>query len=85
MKIIEKYVSNILWVHQEFCNELLVLQVYFELVLEMHLYFFSNSSIFEVDFQNLCIYWQTQKYNWSRLSKLTNLHSNLEKYLKYTF
>ena len=32
---------------------------------------------YKVDFQNLCIYCQTQKYTWSRLSKLTNLHPNL--------
>ena len=38
MKIIEKkldlYVSSILWVHQEFSNEVYILQVYFEPVFE---------------------------------------------------
>ena len=36
--------------------------------------------LFWVDFQNWCIYFQTQKYTWSRLSKLTNLHSKLDSF-----
>ena len=47
---------------------IIVLQVHFERVFEMHLYFFLG-----------------QKYTWSRLSKLTNLHLKLEVYLKFTF
>ena len=89
MKIIEKkldlYVSSILWVHQEFSNEVYILQVYFEPVFEY--IFFDESevylkwtyktyvfivkfwSIYEVHFLNLCIYVLTQKYIWSRFLK----------------
>ena len=35
--------------------------------------------------KRICISFLGQKYTWSRLSKLTNLHSKLEVYLKYTF
>ena len=42
-------------------------------------------SILEVDFQNLCIYVQTQKYTGSRYSKLLYFFSNSEVYLKQTF
>ena len=61
------YVSSILWVHQEFSNE-----VYFKYTLNLFL-------------KCICISFLGQKYTWSRLSKLTNLHSKLEVYLKYTF
>ena len=61
------YVSSILWVHQEFSNE-----VYFKYTLNLFLKW-------------ICISFLGQKYTWSRLSKLTNLHSKLEVYLKYTF
>ena len=41
-----------------------ILQVYFEPVFEMHLYFFPDLEVYilEVDFQDLCIYCQTKKY-----------------------
>ena len=43
----------------------------------------------EVDFQNLCIYGQISgadsEVYLSRLSKITNLHSKVEVYFKYTF
>ena len=61
------YVSSILWVHQEFSNE-----VYFKYTLNLFL-------------KCICISFLGQKKTWSRLSKLTNLHSKLEVYLKYTF
>ena len=61
------YVSSILWVPQEFSNEL-----YFRYTLNVFL-------------KCICISFLGQKYTWSRLSKLTNLHSKLEVYLKYTF
>ena len=67
--LVMKYTSIILWTC--FWNEFVFL--------------FWVRSILEVDFQNVCIYCQTHKYNWNRLSKLTNLHSKLEVYLKYTF
>ena len=45
--------------------------------------------ILEVDFQNLCIYGQISgadsEVYLSRLSKITNLHSKVEVYFKYTF
>ena len=46
---------------------------------------FKLRSILQVDFLNRCIYFQTQKYTGSRLSKLMHLRSNLEVYRKYTF
>ena len=58
-----KYTSSILWTC--FWNAIVFL--------------FWLRSILKVDFQNLCIYYQTQKYTLSRFSKLTNLHSNLNK------
>ena len=46
------------------------------------IYFFSN---LEVDFQYWYIYFETQKYTWSILSKLMYLSSNSEVYLNHTF
>ena len=39
---------------------------------------------FKIEFLNLCIYVQTQKYIWSRFCKLMYLFLNSELYLKYT-
>ena len=54
--------------------------IYFEFVFEMDLNLLSGSEVYllELDFQDVCIYDQIQKYTWSRLSKLTNLHSKFE-------
>ena len=76
-------------------------QVYFESIKNLVMRYtssilwncFRNAFVFlfwlksklEVDFQTLCIYCQTQKYTWSRLSELKILHSNLEVYFKYFF
>ena len=49
------------------------------------MHFFKLRGILEVDFLNLCIYIQTEKYTSSRLSKYMYLFSNLELYLEYTF
>ena len=78
------YVSSILWVHQEFSNNY-TSSILWTCFWNAFVFLFWVRSILEVDFQNLCIYCQTQKYTLSRLSKLTNLHSKLEVYLKYTF
>ena len=45
------------------------------------MYLFSKSSILEVDFVNLCIYVETQKYTRSTFSKLMYFFSVLEIYL----
>ena len=60
------YVSSILWVHQEFSNE-----VYFKYTLNLFLKY-------------IWISFLGQKYTWSSV-KVTNIHSKLELYLKYTF
>ena len=48
-------------VYSEFIKNLVIIitQVYFERVFEMHLYFFSGSDILEADFLNLQIYIQS--------------------------
>ena len=65
---VTKYTSSILGTH--FWNRFV--------------FFFWLRSILEVDFWNLFIYCQTQKYTWSRLSKLRHLFSNSQLYFKYT-
>ena len=47
--------------------------------------FFKHKSMFEVYFQHWCIYFETQEYTWSRLSKLMYISSHPEVYLKQTF
>ena len=58
------YVSSILWVHQEFSNE-----VYFKYILNMFLkricISFLGQKYTQVDFQNLCIYCQTQSQKYT--------------------
>ena len=77
------YVSSILWVHREFSNE-----VYFKYTLNLFLKcicisFLGQKFTWSRISKFMCC--QTQKYTWSRLFKLTNLHSKLKVYLKYTF
>ena len=60
--LVMKYTSSILWTC--FGNAFV--------------YLFWLRSVLELDFQNLCIYCQTQSYTWSRLTKPTYLHSNVE-------
>ena len=49
----------------------------------IYVFAFRLRGILEVKFQNPCNYFETQKYTWSRFSKLTYLSSNLEICLKY--
>ena len=60
--------------------------MYFFSILEVYLnidvFILKLKNILEVDFQNLCIYLQTLKYTWSRLSILMYLFWNSEVYLK---
>ena len=63
------------------------LNLYVSSILWVHQEFNSNytSSILKRGFELHLYSFLGQKYTWSRLSKLTNLHSKLEVYLKYTF
>ena len=79
MKIIEKYLENDLYVFESIKN---LAMNYASRKLWTY---FCNAFVFllwwiilAVDFQSLCIHCQTQKYTWSKLSELTNLHSNSE-------
>ena len=81
---LDLYVSSILWVHQEFSNEI-YLNIFWTCFWNAFVFLFWLRSMLEEDFQNLCIYCETQKHTWSRLSKLTNWHSSIEVYLKYIY
>ena len=54
-------------------------------IFQIDVFLYKLRSIPEVDFQYRCIYFETQKYTQSRLSKLMYLSSNFEVYLKQTF
>ena len=54
-------------------------------IFQIDVFLFKLRSIPEVDFQYRYIYFETQKYTQSRLSKLMYLSSNFEVYLKQTF
>ena len=79
------YVSSLLWVHQEFSNELYFKYIFWICFWNEFVFLIWVRIILEVDFQNVRIYYQIHQYTWSRLSKLTNLHSKLEVYLKHTY
>ena len=57
--------------------------VYLRKPFSIYVFVFRLRGILDVDFQNRCIYFETQKYAWSRFSKLTYLSSNSEVCLKY--
>ena len=57
--------------------------VYLRKPFSIYVFVFRRRGILDVDFQNRCIYFETQKYAWSRFSKLTYLSSNSEVCLKY--
>ena len=57
--------------------------VYLRKPFSIYVFAFRRRGILDVDFQNRCIYFETQKYAWSRFSKLTYLSSNSEVCLKY--
>ena len=76
-----KYTSSYMKYTSTFCK----LQPYTSTFWNAIVFHFWVRSILEVDFQNLQIYIQTQKYTWRGLSKLMCLSSNFEVYLKQTF
>ena len=57
-------------------------EVYIQEVDFPNWFLFNLRGILEVDFQCWCIYFETQKYTWSRLSKFMNICTNSEVYLK---
>ena len=54
-------------------------------ILQVHFNLLKTSTLYFNFLKCICISFLGQKYTWSRLSKLTNLHSKLEVYFKYTF
>ena len=56
-------------------------EVYRKYIFQIGVLLFNLRSILEVVFQYWCIYFETQKYTWNRLSKLTNYVPTL----KYTW
>ena len=57
------------------------LEVYRKYVFQIEVFLFNIRIILDVDFQYSCIYFETQKYTWSRLSRLMYLLWTL----KYTW
>ena len=59
-------------------------EVYLKQTFNIDVFILKLWGILEVDFLNLWIYVQTQKYIWSRFPKINYFFSNSEVYLKYT-
>ena len=57
-------------------------KAYRKLIFQIDIFLFKLRTILEVDFCYRCIYFETQKNTWSRLSKLMNLSSNSWNYLQ---
>ena len=58
-------------------------EVYKKQIFQIDVFLSQLRSILELDFLNLCIYCHTQKYTWSRLSKIMNSCSNSEVWSKF--
>ena len=61
------------------------LEVYKKYFFQIEVFLFNLRIILDVDFQYWCIYFETQKNTWSRLSTLMYLSFNSKVYLKQTF
>ena len=73
---------EIFWAYFKYTSSYLK---YTSSILQVHFNLLKTSTLYFNFLKCICISFLGQKYTWSRLSKLTNLHSKLEVYFKYTF